>query len=1013
MIALSLLAMAVVCGCAFAQETWGTVRGTVTDPSGAAVPGAKVELSGGTLPRALTTTTGAAGEYTFAQVPAGTGYQALVTNQGFRNARIGGVNVELGKASTIDVRLEVGQVSETVEVSADAAMVDTQSSSSAVTVDRSFFDTLPKGRSFYDLIGIAPGARNEGKSGGFEVDGASGSENTFYLDGVEVTSIQQGTLSTQNRIPVEAIQQVQIKNGVMEAQYGGAMGGVVNAVVRSGTNDWHGQLGFYFNNDVMQARPRPVLRLDPNDENVAQYIQQGSTGFPFNSYSTWNPLLSAGGPILRNRLFLFSSYMPTVTTTDRLVDFTTGDTGTYHQRDAQQYLANKVDFTPFTKLRLNMSWVWNPDRVTGLLPTWQGTDSPSAPWGQQGNRRAGNILAGQIDYLATNNLIVSFRGGYTYTNYNDMYSTPTYTAIYYSGASTTVPPADLQGSNGWIQQPTSANLFDFYTRKNFSADASYMANWHGQHNIKGGWQANLLSDSVAASSYANGYYRYYWGSSYTCVTSQCAGKQTGTYGYYRYRVYGTYGDASSSNHAIYLQDNWRVNSRLTLNLGLRTEREYLPSFSTANSTAAPPIEFSWTKKMSPRVGFALDIKGDGRQKLFGSFGYFYDTMKYEMPRGSFGGDVWQEWYYALDDPSLVNRLNGVPADPYKLPGKFFEFVNWRIPSNDPSTHLVDPNLMPMAQRMFDIGYDYSIRPELVASIRYTNRRLLHTIEDTGYIDPDAGETYLITNPGFGMTQDQAFWTAKMGAGVPVTYKARRDYDAVEFRLDRRFAKNYQFSGSYTWSRLYGNYSGLASSDENGRTSPNVNRYFDMPWVGYDQTGHVANGLLATDRPHTFKLFGTYTKSSKLGQTMIAPNIQLYSGAPITTEANVVSTTPMFVFGRGDLGRTPVFFNTDLNFSQDFMPFKAHESMRLRFEFTVFNLFNSATVTDRFKQIIHSSDGQLQFQNADGSDNYGAIFRGFDTLALMQAQGDRTDPQYKLPTAFQGPRSLRLQLSFFF
>jgi outer membrane receptor for ferrienterochelin and colicin len=83
------------------------------------------------------------------------------------------------------------------------------------------------------------------------VDGASGSENTFYIDGMEVTNIQTGVLSSQNRIPVEMVQQTQIKNGVMEAQYGGAMGGVISAVVRSGTNEFHGQAGFYFNNDNM------------------------------------------------------------------------------------------------------------------------------------------------------------------------------------------------------------------------------------------------------------------------------------------------------------------------------------------------------------------------------------------------------------------------------------------------------------------------------------------------------------------------------------------------------------------------------------------------------------------------------------------------------------------------------------------------------------------------------------------------------------------------------------------
>src|SRR5207302_5254945 len=132
--------------------------------------------------RPLVTKTDTGGSFQFSQVPVGTGYTVAITATGFRSVRTSAVNVELGKATAVDTKLEVGQVSESVVVSGVVAMVDTQSSSTAITVDRSFYDLLPKGRSFYDLLNIAPGARNEGKSGGYEIDGASGSENIYYLD---------------------------------------------------------------------------------------------------------------------------------------------------------------------------------------------------------------------------------------------------------------------------------------------------------------------------------------------------------------------------------------------------------------------------------------------------------------------------------------------------------------------------------------------------------------------------------------------------------------------------------------------------------------------------------------------------------------------------------------------------------------------------------------------------------------------------------------------------------------
>ena len=990
----------------YGQETWGSVRGNVTDPSGAAIPGAQVELSGTVIPQPFKATSDASGAFRFAQVPPGPGYSVSVIAQGFRNAKVSNINVEIGKAVALDLKMEVGQVSESVMVSAESVMVDTQSSSSAVTVDKTFFDLIPKGRSFYDLIAIAPGARQESKTGGVQVDGASGSENTYYIDGMEVTDIQSGILRTQSRIPVEAIQQMQVKNGVMEAQYGGAMGGVVSAVVRSGSNEIHGQAGFYFDNDALSARPRPTLRLSPTDPNrmTPEYFQN-----PMDSYRTWNPVFNIGGPLIKNKLFFFSGYMPTTTTTERTVNFVTGQTGNYSTKFTQHYLANKIDYVPFSKVRMNMSWIWNPYKNTGLLPARGGTDSYTSPWADFGNRRAGNILAGQIDYMPSAKLVASFRGGYHYTNYTDMYAIPSDTYIIYNNSNVGLAgvPSNLQRASGTVSYSPPATSFDIYRRVNLNADVSYLFNWAGQHSLKGGWQRNQLGNNVNYSAYANGYYRYYWNTSYRCVTSQCSGAQRGSYGYYRYRSFGTFGDVSSNNTGLFLQDTWRVSKRLTLNLGLRTEREVVPSFAVGNNIPSSAIEFNWPDKMSPRLGFAYDPTGKGRMKIYGSWGYFYDIMKYSLPRGSFGGDVWKDYFYALDDPTLVQKNLGIPANPRGLTGKLFEVIDWRIPSNDPSDNTIDPALKPTKTKLFDLGYDLNLTSSMVASVRYTNRRMVRTIEDVGTLGPD-GEIYYIANPGFGLTVDPKTWDT----GFPVTPKAKRNYDAVEFRIDRRFTTKYQFSASYTWSRLFGNYSGLASSDELdasgvGRTDPSVSRYFDLPWIGYNEQGKFAEGRLATDRPHTFKFFGGYTHSSRFGSTTLSPNVYLYSGTPLTTQLNAISSVPVYPYGRGDLGRTPFFKNFDLNLVHDFKPFSSHESIKMRFEFSVFNLFNNGTVVGEDTTYLHPDDGQLQFANDVD------IFKGYNAKAIMARDKQRVNPTFGYAQFWQSPRTARLQFSFFF
>jgi hypothetical protein len=989
-----------------AQETTGSIGGTVVDASGAAIPGAKVEITGDTVTRAIALTTNAAGSYIASQLSPGT-YDVTVTAQGFSVTKKTAVLVVLGKNSRVDFKLEVGQLSESITISADSAMVDTASSSTAINVDKSFFDVIPKGRSFGDLVNVAPGVRSETKSGQYQVDGASGAENTFYLDGMEVTNVYGGQLGSSSSVPVEMVEQVQVKNGVMDAQYGGAMGGVVNAVLKSGTNAYHGQAGFYFNNDGMQARYRPNLRLNPFDENIQEYQQ-----YRMDNYSTWNPVFDVGGPILKDKLFFFAGFMPTQTNTTRDVAFTDGTQSSFSQHSFQHYSVGKLDYVATSKLRFNGSFIYSPDYNRGILPArgtaeYPSTDDSSAPWADEGNYHAATTVAFGADYVATNKLIFSFRGGIKRNNTNTNYGIPNTTAIYYSGDSTTLPPPDLQAPNGWISAAVGSTPYDIYQRRNWNADATYIFNWMGQHSLKGGWSMNQLSNDVSSLTYPNGYYRYYWGLEYACITSQCSGRNSGPYGYYRYRLLGTFGKASSSNQGIYVQDNWRANRHVNFNVGFRFEREFLPSFGTEATAAAPPIKFSWGQKFSPRLGVAFDPKGDGKQRIYASWGQFYDVMKYSMPRGSFGGDVWQEWYYSLDDPNLVNTLQGLPADPFNMPGTFYEMVNWRIAANDPSTHRVDPDLKPVKQQMFDVGYEYSLNPTMVLSARYTNRRLSRTVEDTGYMGVD-GETYLIANPGEGITTGQTWTDLWQGdTGIPSWTKPKRHYDAIEARVDKRFSRNYQFVASYTWSRLWGNYSGLASSDENGRDDPSVERYYDMPWQYADQAGKTAEGRLATDRPHTIKFFGAYVLNSKLGASTFAPNIQLYSGTPLSSEVAVISSTTAMPYGRGDLGRTPFYSNFDFNFMHDFMPFKNNEAARIRFELSIFNLFNQSTVTNHSINLQHPSDGQIQF------DTYSDFFKGWNARDLMTAQGMRIDPQYNLANGFQAPRSLRIQVAFMF
>ena len=149
---------------------------------------------------------------------------------------------------------------------------------------------------------------------------------------------------------------------------------------------------------------------------------------------------------------------------------------------------------------------------------------------------------------------------------------------------------------------------------------------------------------------------------------------SGTYGYYIVNQTGTIGKVHSNNWSLWLQDSWDVSSRLTLNLGVRTENEFVPSYKDqAQFPDALDIKFDFKDKIAPRLGFAYDLKGDGKWKTFGSYGWYYDIMKLELPRGSFGGDHWVNYYWTLDTARLQldpvrRRHHGLPGTVHRVRG---------------------------------------------------------------------------------------------------------------------------------------------------------------------------------------------------------------------------------------------------------------------------------------------------------------------------------------------------------
>lgn len=1009
---------------ALSQDKLSVLQGTISDESDAVLPGASVRATNLSNGRVFTATTGPYGNFVLRNLEPGR-YTLLVELSGFSRIEYSDIDILLAQTLRVDATLKAGGPATTVQVTGASTLVDTESTAIAFQIPKDQLEKLPNGRTFQSFALMAPGTGTGDIEGGIQIHGASGAENAFTIDGIETTS-PIDRRSRQNA-PIEYIQEIQIATGGTDAQYRGALGGTISATTRSGGSELHGEAWVYYSGSALEASP--ARRLVPGAGNGAGYFQDDKDG-----KRAIEPGFSLGGPLFSGNLFFFTSWSPRWNRQDSVYRFGGGaESGSIRREQTWMSGFNKVSWEPSSQVRGYFSWLWTPSKSRGTFPVYDAAcpncvlssqaENAAAP--SRGFFNTQSSYNWGADIAFSKAVTLGAHAGYFWDNYKDTGVPELASVQYLTPASAPLVPANEQQDDGFQTTPRLLRTdHDRVARTSAGVDLGILSS---SHDVKGGFSVEKTVNDVLRY-YPGGYVLVSWDRSFQ---NPITGLQDrGAYGYYEVNDFRTQGSAAGLLQSAYVQDRWRVLDRLTVNAGFRAERERIPSFRRDIREIA--IDFGWKQRMAPRIGAAYDLRGDGTLKIQASAGRYYDWTKFALSRTVFGGELWRTYYRSLDSSDVSSlSLDNMPGRNLWTPGGAF-----RDRRNAGAGLLsVDPDLKPMAQDQWSVGVDYQLPTRTLLSVRYLHQGLKTAVEDL-LVRFQGTDAYIFANPGEGIAASAPFTTGRTQLPLPYP-KPERTYDAVDVSLRGRFWNRLSADIAYTWSRLYGNYTGIANSDDLltpttglsfpaaqqasgtiGSPAGNANRGWDLDELLFDSKGRLdTRGPLPTDRPHVVKINGTYDLGlGAAGTTTLGAFFYAGSGTPLTTQVSTTNNAVVFVNGRGDMGRTPLLSTTDVQFRHTV---GVGEGRFLRFELNVLNAFNQKTARHRFDYLNRRFDPRIagvplatSAINLTQTD----LRAGYDYSALIAATpdgADAFDPRYGQEDLFSEGVSARIGIKFGF